>query len=141
MPNIRHLIIIDASPGSVYQAVTTRDGFAAWWTTEVDVKPGEDDKLRLYFGSDYFKELRQVEVLANRRVVWKVIQAHPQWMKTEIVFNIRPDGKSTQLFFEHNGWKDYTDLYSQCSYDWSIFLRSLKSYCETGKGKPFPDFM
>ena len=110
-------------------------------TTEVDVKPGEDDKLRLYFGSDYFKELRQVEVLANRRVVWKVIQAHPQWMKTEIVFNIRPDGKSTQLFFEHNGWKDYTDLYSQCSYDWSIFLRSLKSYCETGKGKPFPDFM
>jgi uncharacterized protein YndB with AHSA1/START domain len=141
MPNIRHLIVIDASPGSVYQAVTTREGFAAWWTTEVDVKAGEEDKLRLYFGPDYFKELRQVEVLANRRVVWKITQAHPQWMKTELVFNIRPDGKSTQLFFEHNGWKDYTDLYSQCSYDWSIFLRSLKSYVETGKGKPYPDYL
>ena len=141
MPNIRHLILIDASPGTVYSAVTTRDGFAAWWTTEVDMKAGEANTLRLHFGPDYVKEIRQVEVLANRRAVWKVVLAHPQWVKTELVFNIRQDGKSTQLFFEHNGWKDYTDLYSQCTYDWSNFLRSLKSYVETGKGKPFPDYL
>ncbi len=139
MPNIRHLIVIDASPGTVYSAVTSQGGFAAWWTTEVSA--GEGSNLRLHFGPDYFKELRQVETLANRRAVFKVVQGHPQWLKTEIVFNLRPDGKSTQLFFEHNGWKDYTDLYSQCSYDWSIFLRSLKLYCETGTGKPFPNHM
>lgn len=140
MPNIRHLIVIEASPGTVYSAVTSREGFAAWWTTDVEVKAGEANTLRLHFGSDYFNEIRQTEALANRRVVWKVVQAHPQWVKTELVFNLRPEGKTTQLFFEHNGWKDYTDLYSQCSYDWSIFLRSLKSYCETGTGKPFPDY-
>ncbi len=141
MPHIRHLIQIDTSPGTIYSAVTTREGFAAWWTTDVEVKAGDESNLRLYFGPDYFKEIKQVEVLANRRAVWKVIAGHPQWVKTELVFNLRHDGKSTQLFFEHNGWKDYTDLYSQCSYDWSIFLRSLKAYCETGTGKPFPDHM
>ncbi len=102
MPNIRHLIQIDASPGTVYSAVTSRDGFTAWWTNEVHA--GEGNNLRLYFGPDYFKELKQVEVLANRRAVWKVIAGHPQWLKTELVFNLRHDGKSTQLYFEHNGW-------------------------------------
>lgn len=141
MPHIRHLITIEASPGKVYDAVTTRDGLAAWWTTEVDVKTGEEDKLRLYFGPDYYKELHRVEVLANRRARYKILAGNPQWLKTELVFDIRPEGHSTRLFFEHNGWKDYTDMYSQCSYDWSLFLRSLKSFAETGTGKPFPDHL
>lgn len=137
MPNIRHLITIDASPGKVYDAVTTREGFAAWWTTQVDVKTGEEDKLRMYFGPDYFKELHRVEVLANRRARYKVLAGNPQWLKTEITFDIRPDGHTTKLFFEHNGWKDYTDLYSQCSFDWAVYLQSLKAFTETGTGKPF----
>jgi len=138
MPNIRHMVTIDASPGKVYDAVSTRNGFAAWWTTEVDEKPGEN-KFQLYFGPDYFKELHQVEVLANHKARYKVLAGNPQWLKTEIIFEIRPAGHASKLFFEHNGWKDYTDLYSQCSYDWALYLRSLKAFVETGTGKPFPD--
>lgn len=141
MPNIRHLITVNASPSAVYQAVSTRNGLAAWWTTEVFVKTGEEDKLRLHFGPEYFKDLHPGPSEKNRRVVWKCVAAHPEWVNTVLVFDLRPDGQGTKLFFEHNDWKEYTDLFSQCSYDWTIFLRSLKSYCETGKGKPFPDYL
>jgi uncharacterized protein YndB with AHSA1/START domain len=139
MPNIRHLIAINASAGTVYSAVTTRAGLAAWWTNDVEDKSASGDALRLHFGPGYFKDLQSKQTLANQRAVWKVVDGDPQWLKTELVFDIRHDAKGTRLFFEHNGWKDYTDLFSQCSYDWSVYLRSLKSYCETGMGKPFPD--
>lgn len=140
MPHIRHLVVLKASPDAVYRAVSTRDGMAAWWTTEVNAKPGEEDKLRLHFGPDYFKELHRGPSTPGVSCSWTCVAADPQWVGTDIVFRIASEGGVTKLFFEHNGWKDYTDLYSQCSYDWTLFLRSLKSYLEVGKGKPFPDY-
>lgn len=125
----------------VFDAVTTRTGFAAWWTKEVYVKAGEENKLRLHFGPAYFKELQKAPSEKNRKSVWKVVEAHPEWLDTELVFDLRQDEKGIKLFFEHNGWREYTDMFSQCSFDWTIFLRSLKSYCENGKGKPFPDYL
>ncbi len=139
MPDIRHLINIQAKPEKINEAVSTAVGMAAWWTTDVAQQADNPLTLQLHFGPDYFKILR-LEARDKNRVVWKCLQADKEWVNTDIIFNFREDAQGTKLFFEHTGWGAYTDLYSQCSFDWTIFLRSLKAYVEKGKGKPFPDY-
>jgi hypothetical protein len=45
---------------------------------------------------------------------------------------------ATLLIFHHDNWKAYTLMFAECSYTWGQFLKSLKLYCETGKGTPWP---
>jgi len=139
MPNIRHLIRIKASPGKIFDAVTTARGFSSWWTTEASEKPGHPNTLVLKFGPAYHKELEMAGMDKGKFASWRCVVGDKEWIGTDIVFKLKVVESETQLFFEHNGWAEYTDLYSQCSFDWTLFLRSLKSYCETGTGKPFPD--
>jgi hypothetical protein len=55
------------------------------------------------------------------------------------VEQMRKNEKATLLAFHHDGWKEYTPMFGECSYTWGRFLRGLKLYCETGKGLPWPE--
>ncbi|MEO8405378.1 MAG: hypothetical protein ABI480_12305 [Chitinophagaceae bacterium] len=44
----------------------------------------------------------------------------------------------TLLIFHHDDWKEYTAMFAECNYTWGQFLRSLKLYCEIGKGMAWP---
>jgi uncharacterized protein YndB with AHSA1/START domain len=140
MPNIRHLVRIKSSPAKIFDAVTTARGFSVWWTRDVTGKPGQPKVLVLKFGPDYHKEVELIATEDGKSASWKCLVGDKEWVGTDIVFNLRASGDETRLFFEHNACSAYTDLFSQCSYDWTLFLRSLKSFCETGTGKPFPDY-
>jgi uncharacterized protein YndB with AHSA1/START domain len=37
MPDIMHLVKINASPERVYQALTTPEGIRNWWTRDADL--------------------------------------------------------------------------------------------------------
>jgi hypothetical protein len=41
------------------------------------------------------------------------------------------------LRFTHGAWREMTDFFAACNYNWGFYMRSLKAYCETGKGQPF----
>jgi error-prone DNA polymerase len=45
------------------------------------------------------------------------------------------EGK-TVVRFSQAGWRAVTDTFAGCTYDWALFMKSLKSYCETGTGTP-----
>jgi hypothetical protein len=45
----------------------------------------------------------------------------------------------SMLIFQHDDWKDYTQMFAECSYTWGQFLRSLKLLCKTGTGRSFPN--
>lgn len=47
--------------------------------------------------------------------------------------------KVTLLIFHHDDWREYTPMFAECSYTWAQFLKSLKLFCETGKGRPWPN--
>ena len=64
-----------------------------------------------------------------------LLNAHPE-MQGQIEQQINT--KCTFLSFHHNDWKDYTPMFAECSYTWGQFLKSLKLFCETGKGRPWP---
>jgi uncharacterized protein YndB with AHSA1/START domain len=139
MKNILHRLAIKATPEEVYKAVTTREGLAGWWTPETSAKPETGSIARFAFGPDYFKEMKVTALEPFKQVQWQCITGFEEWVGTTITFDIEPHKNGSVLFFHHDGWKAYTPGFASCSYDWAMFLRSLRILCETGQGLPYPN--
>lgn len=130
MPDIRHLVLIDSTPGKIYTAITTQQGIAAWWSIHNNARPEVGSVYRISFGRDYFKEIKITEMVPHQRVVWEILDAHPEWLITKIVFDISMGKKSAELRFDHSGWTDYTDMFAQCNHHWGVYLENLKTLSE-----------
>lgn len=143
MFDILHRVGIKASPAKVYQALATPEGVAGWWTVETtgDKKAGGMIKFRF---TDHGRELgvfdmKIVELDAGARVVWQVVNGPAEWVGTKIRFELKQEDDFTIILFKHEGWKEPVEFMYHCSTKWAIFLMSLKSLVETGKGQPSPD--
>jgi len=162
MPNIRHELLIGALPEKIYDAVTTQNGLSEWWTPDTKAKPEVNSIARFSFGPEYFKEMKITGLIPSRRVKWFCIAGAEEWIGTTISYELQSgdeeillnshaelkdqiqqqqknDNKGTLLIFHHDDWKEYTSMFAECNYTWAQFLRSLKLFCETGKGRPWPN--
>jgi hypothetical protein len=119
MVDILHRIGATAAPEKVYDALTTRDGLAAWWTT----------------GGFDMKVLDQRQ---NDRVEWEVVDGPAEWIGTHVTFDLSREGDYTIVLFKHEGWREPVEFMSHCSTKWATFLMSLKRLVETGTGAPHP---
>ena len=108
MPDILHKVgIKSASPNKVYQALTTVEGLAAWWTvnTQGD-SPGENKiggVLQFRFGAGGF-DMKVLELDPARRVLWQVVDGPMEWLGTKISFDLEQRGDWTIVLFKHQGW-------------------------------------
>lgn len=133
MPDIFHLVFIRSTPEKIYNAVTTQEGIASWWSKTNNAKAEAGNIYRIYFGPDYYKEIKVTDLVLNKKVEWEILDADSEWVNTKIEFDINIGDNSTELRFKHYDWKDYTDMFAQCNHHWGIFLLNLKSYTESGK--------
>ena len=140
MKSICHRLVIEAPPEKIYDALTTQKGLSGWWTPETKAKPEVNSISRFAFGPDYYKEMKITELMPFTSVKWLCLKGYKDWVGTTLSFELQPHDKGTTLLLQHEGWKAYTPEFASCSYDWALFLRSLKFLCETGKGFPYPDF-
>ncbi len=138
MPNIKHLVNIKSSSDKIFEAISTVEGLSQWWTPQTTGSSKVGGELKFGFGPDYYK-LMQVESSNENMIKWTCTEAVDEWVGTSIVFKIDEEQEKSILRFWHNDWQQYSDMYAQCSFDWALFLRSLKIYCETGTGCPFPN--
>ncbi len=139
MADIRHKVAIQAKPNIVYKAIASEVGLRGWWTPDATAKKEVGSTLRFGFGPTYFKEMKVLSLMPNEKVEWKCISGTDEWIGTIIRFDISKEEDRSVLYFAHKNWDQQTEMFSQCSYDWAMFLRSLKQYCERGKGLPFPN--
>ncbi len=140
MPNIRHVLTIDATPESVYQAITTEVGIKNWWTTEANAKAEVGYINEHRFGDKYFNKMKVTKLQSPTHVAWKCVDGDHEWIGTDLSFDIEKGDGNTMLRFAHLNWKEESEFYGFCNHHWGRFLDSMKSYCETGKGTPFvPD--
>jgi uncharacterized protein YndB with AHSA1/START domain len=137
MPNIRHLVTIKAPAARVYQAITTQEGLASWWTEDTIAAPEQGSVLEFTFGEKYHDKMELLELLENQRVVWKCIEGDSEWVDTIFTFELEDKEDKTTLRFAQLNWRGETDFYALCNTTWAYYMQSLKSYCETGKGTPF----
>jgi uncharacterized protein YndB with AHSA1/START domain len=137
MVDILHRVGITASPNEVYQALTTRDGLAGWWTDDTQGDSGIGDVLQFRFLPGGF-DMKVLELDPDRRVLWEVVDGPEEWIGTNVVWELKQEGDYTIILFQHQGWKEQVEFMYHCSTKWAIYLMSLKSLVETGKGAPSP---
>ena len=160
MPGIHHAVIIGSPIEKVYNAISSEEGLSAWWTPNARARAEINSVARFYFGPVYFKEMKILDLKPFGLVKWACVSGAEEWVGTNISFKLlfgdkkslsgshpemngqleqQIDDQGTLLIFKHEDWKEYTPMFAECSYTWGQFLRSLKLFCETGKGRPFPN--
>jgi uncharacterized protein YndB with AHSA1/START domain len=137
MPAIKHLLTINASPETIYKALTTTEGIANWWTPETKIGNNIGEINIFNFGDKYHNEMKITKLISNKRVEWECLKGDREWIGTKLSFEIEEKNNQTGLRFTHDLWKEETDFFASCNFQWGYYMRSIKQYCETGKGIPF----
>ncbi|TWD84184.1 activator of Hsp90 ATPase-like protein [Kribbella amoyensis] len=139
MVDILHRVGIKSSPDAVYQALTTPDGLAGWWTRDTEGDGDAGGVLRFRFGDKGGFDMKVLESVPDKRVRWEVIGGPEEWIGTTVNWDLRQDDDYTTTLFKHEGWREPVEFMHHCSTKWATYLISLKSLVETGEGAPDPD--
>lgn len=130
-----------AATRRVFEALTTREGLAGWWTPLISGSPAEGGRFQLRFAGLEEKIVIHVErATAPTVVVWRCLEhsGHPDWANTTIAFRLDHDPPAGGLLrFSHSGLNPTLTCYAVCERGWDHFLASLLRYAERGRGTPF----
>jgi uncharacterized protein YndB with AHSA1/START domain len=138
MPDILQRVGIKSSPDDVYKALTTREGLAGWWTNNTQGESTVGGVLQFRFGAGGF-DMKVLELDPARRVLWEVVDGPTEWIGTKVSWELKQEGDYAIILFKHQDWREPVEFMHHCSTKWAIFLMSLKSLVETGKGSPDPN--
>jgi len=138
MADIKHAFIIKAPVSKVYEAVTRIEGLKSWWTGETTGEEKQGGVIRFGFGQLGFNKMKIISLKKDQKVDWHCVDGAQDWIGTRLRFELSEDkDKNTLVKFEQCGWKEANDFYAQCNYHWGLYMRSLKSLCESGAGTPY----
>ena len=143
MVNIIHRIGIKASPTQVYAALENISGLSSWWTQDVNGSADLGGNIEFIFraenGDLKGSMTMQVEESTSPDFLrWRCVDGPAEWIGTDITFELSQQGDQTILLFGHRNWREAVEFTAHCSMKWATFLLSLRSYVETGKGRPSP---
>jgi len=138
MVDILHRIAVEnIAPATVYDALTTTDGLAGWWTEDTTGDATVGGTIAFRFPPGGF-DMKVIETAPDERVTWEVTDGPVEWIGTTIEWRLRLDGDWTVLLFAHRGWAEPVEFMHHCSTKWASYLMSLKGLVETGSGAPSP---
>lgn len=135
MEAIRHYVVIKNTPEKIFDAITTEEGLKGWWATQAIALP-EVGFVNLFTFGKYRHEFKVTTLVPGQKVEWGCLNSIDEWIGTTISFDLEQRGGNTILRFSHSGWREITDTFAKCNYDWAQFIKSLKLLCETGTGAP-----
>ncbi len=140
MVDILHRIGVEnSSPDAVFDVLTTIDGLAGWWTTDtVGEAACVGGVVKFRFGPPGGFDMLVRELVPGKAVLWEVVDGPPEWIGTEVSFEVQQVEDFTIVLFEHRGWAEPVEFMHHCSTKWATFLLSLKELLETGSGAPHP---
>ena len=144
MVDIMHRIGIRAPAAKVHEAVGTPQGVAGWWTRNTAGTAGVGGMVNVRFLHGNGNEIGAMDfeftrLEPGREVGWRILAGPPEWVGTDVTFELAEDGDMTILLFGHRNWKEPVEFMAHCSMKWAVFLMSLRDFVETGIGRPAPD--
>ena len=139
MADILHRVGIKSSLDKVYNALTTIEGLAGWWTDDTRGESKVGEVIHFQFGERGFFDMKVLELQPATRVLWQVVDGPEEWIGTKVSWELSQQNDYVIILFKHLGWKEPIEFMHHCSTKWGIFLMSLKSLLETGKGAPYPN--
>jgi len=94
MVDILHRVGIQSStPDETYNALSTREGLAAWWTNGTQGESRVGGVLQSRFKAGGF-DMKVLELDPGKRVLWQVVEGPEEWIGTKVSFD-RPTSRST----------------------------------------------
>lgn len=139
MVDILHRVGVEgASPTEVYDALTTVEGLAGWWTEDASGDGSPGGTLAFRFPPIGGFDMEVVSATPGQEVAWRVVAGPEEWVGTTIDWRLSRDGDWTVVLFGHRGWSESVEFMHHCSTKWATFLMSMKAYVETGSGSPAP---
>jgi uncharacterized protein YndB with AHSA1/START domain len=139
MPDILHRVAIKSAPNDTYRVLTTLEGLAGWWTTDTQGNCNVGGVIQFRFGTRGSIDMKVLELDPAKRVLWQVVGGPQDWIGTKVSFELTQDDDFTIILFKHQRWKKAIEFMHHCSTKWALFLMSMKSLVETGKGAPYPN--
>jgi uncharacterized protein YndB with AHSA1/START domain len=134
-----HSVTIEAAANKIYEAISTGEGLASFWTRDSHAEPKVGSIAHFGFGGPSL-EFKVDELKPGRLVRWSSQGGFPEWVGTTVVWEITPAEKGgSEVKFTHAGWPaevPQADLAS-VNYTWGRIVGRLKKYVETDKPVPF----
>ncbi len=135
--DIVHELDIAAPAATVFEAVTTQHGLAGWWTRQCSATPAVGTEATFGFEGGTVVLSMRIDTLEEPELVhWECTAGPDEWVGTSIAFRIEADDGGTLLRFWHGGWEYEDGALPRCSFQWAMYLDSLRRYAETGTGSP-----
>ena len=136
---LMHSVTIDGDAEKIYEAISTGEGLASFWTRDSQAEPKVGSIARFGFGGPVL-EMKVEELRPGKLVRWSTHGGFPEWVNTTVTWEIVPAKEGGQeVRFSHEGWP--ADLpqgeLASVNYVWGRIVGRLKKYAETGKPAPF----
>lgn len=143
MVDIIHRVGIEAPLTKVYAALSTVEGLAGWWTKDTTGSSKIGGTITFRFQNPKGEtigsmDMEVTKLESNKLVTWRCKNGPPEWVGTDLTFDLKQEGDYSIVIFGHRNWKEWVEFMGHCSQKWAVFLMSLKDFVETGKGKPSP---
>jgi uncharacterized protein YndB with AHSA1/START domain len=133
MPDILHRVGIAAKPERVSEALTTLEGLRGWWVSQTTGDPAKGGTID--FG---FCRMQVLEAESGKKVRWQCVSGPPEWVGTEVTFDLAWKDGQTIVLFKHASWTEAVEFMHHCSTKWATFLLSLRDLLEKADGHPAP---
>ena len=130
MTSIEHINHIKAPVKTVYEVLISAEGLGNVWTKKLKVKPEIGFVNEFDFDEGYITKFRIVELVENSKIVWECIASDEEWVGTKVSFELSEKDNVTTITLKHYHWRELTDFYRWCNYNWAMFLYRLKIYIE-----------
>jgi hypothetical protein len=142
MATILLRVPVEAEPKVIYDALATTEGVTGWWSNHTEGPDGVGSTMKVAFpDAPITFDFEVVGETPGERVAWRCLAGPPEWVGTEVAFDIQTDvDDNTSVLFAHDGWATTEDSFPFIAYSWAQILPRLKSLAETGTRTPFFDF-
>lgn len=138
-------LILRAKERKIYEGLTK--SISEWWS-EMFVGNAEQlgQTFTIRFGSQVFKTILVEELVKDKKVVWRVVDAvidlpdltnKTEWVDTTMIWDISRTDSATILVLTHVGLNSDMECYRICVAGWQSFLSSFEKFVNTGVGTPF----
>jgi uncharacterized protein YndB with AHSA1/START domain len=126
---------VEAAPGAVCRALTTTEGISSFWTDTADVPTEVGETIMLGFPEAPASFDLLLAESGEDMITWRTVTFPPQWVGTDIHWEISGRDNATTVTFRHGPFGDETEQ-GQVAYVWGQVMVQLKRYAETGVAAP-----
>jgi len=126
----------DATPQTVFKALTVPKELARWFLKDAKIRPREGSPYTFTWEGGFSHKGKVEKVKIDQELVlsWPD-EIEGKLYETQAAFTLRKKGKGTLLKVKHTGFKagdDWNWLYGAVQSGWAYYLTNLKSVLSQG---------